>query len=253
MTLAIQRSSEICSLHLGPPPGNILGRDLCIEMAEAIRMHGADSDLKAFVVTSGGKNFSYGASVQEHVKGEVERFLPAFHDVFMALMETDVPAVAAVRGRCLGGAFELAGFCHFVVAETSAVFALPEVQLGVFPPLACAAFPAILGRAVTENLVLGGRELCAREAADHGLVTVLCGEGELDESVSEFLKESILPRSAAALRQTTRALRAPLNEDVRRLLPELESRYLIDLMATHDAEEGIRAFLEKREPAWVNA
>ena len=88
---------------------------------------------------------------------------------------------------------------------------------------------------------------------DRGLVTVLCGDGELEHALAGFLEESILPRSAAALRQTTRALRASFNEELQRRLPELERRYLADLMATHDAEEGIRAFLEKREPAWVNA
>ncbi len=253
MSLAILRSAEICSFRLGPPPGNILDRELCEELTEAIHLHGADPDLKAFVLTASGKNFSYGASVEEHVRGEVERFLPAFHEVFQTLMATDVPAVAAVRGRCLGGAFELAGFCHFVVAEETAVFALPEVQLGVFPPLACAAFPLLLGRAAAENLILGARQMTAQEAADHGLVTVVCAEGELEHALEEFLQESILPRSAAALRQTTRALRASFNEEVRRRLPMLERRYLGELMATHDGEEGIRAFLEKREPAWTNA
>lgn len=253
MSLAVNRSPEICSLQIGPPPGNILDRELCVELAEAIRIHGADPDLKAFVLISGGKNFSYGASVQEHRPGAVERFLPAFHDVFAALIETNVPAVAAVRGRCLGGAFELAGFCHFIVAETNAIFALPEIQLGVFPPVACAVFPSLFGRAITENLVLGGQELTAQDALSCGLVTRLSAEGELEQAVSEFLKQSILPRSATALRITTHALRETLNEKVHHRLPELERRYLVELMATRDAAEGISAFLEKREPTWLNA
>ncbi len=253
MTLTVHRTSDVCRLHLDAPPGNILDRALCLELAEAIRVHGGDADLRAFLVTAGGKNFSYGASVQQHVRGEVETFLPAFHDVFEALMASDVPAVAAVRGRCLGGAFELAGFCHFMVAETNAVFALPEIQLGVFPPVACAIFPDLLGPAIADNLVLGGQQLAAGDAVACGLVTRLCEEGELEQAVDEFLKQSILPRSAKALRLATRALRETLNEKVRDRLPELERRYLVDLMATQDAEEGISAFLDKRDPTWVNA
>lgn len=253
MGLTVHRTADVCRLHLDAPPGNILDRALCLELAEAIRVHGGDADLKAFLLTAGGKNFSYGASVQEHVRGEVEDFLPAFHDIFEALMTTNVPAIAAVRGRCLGGAFELAGFCHFMVAETTAIFALPEIQLGVFPPVACAVFPDLLGRALTDNLVLGSQEMTAENAVACGLVTRLCGEGELEQAVDEFLKLSILPRSAAALRLATRALRETLNEKVRERLPELERRYLVDLMSTQDAEEGISAFLDKREPVWVNA
>jgi cyclohexa-1,5-dienecarbonyl-CoA hydratase len=253
MPLTVQRTPDVCRLHLDAPPGNILDHELCLQLSEAIQVHGGDADLKAFLLTADGKNFSYGASVQEHVKGKVETFLPAFHDVFEALMASDVPAIAAVRGKCLGGAFELAGFCHFMVAETNAVFALPEIQLGVFPPVACAVFPDLFGRAVIDNLVLGSQQLTAEEAVACGLVTRLCGEGELERTADDFLKRSILPRSAKALRLTTHALRETLNEKVRHRLPELERRYLVDLMASQDAEEGINAFLEKREPVWVNA
>lgn len=253
MPLTVHRTPDVCRLHLDSPPGNILDHALCLELSEAIRVHGEDADLKAFLLTAGGKNFSYGASVQEHIKGEVETFLPAFHDVFEALMASNVPAIAAVRGRCLGGAFELAGFCHFIVAENNAVFALPEIQLGVFPPVACAIFPDLLGAATTDNLVLGSQQMTAADAVGCGLVTRTCGEGELEQAVDEFLGQSILPRSAKALRLATHALRETLNEKVRHRLPELERRYLVDLMATHDAEEGIKAFLDKREPAWVNA
>jgi len=253
MGLGVHRSPEICTLQLGPPPGNILDREICLELAETIRLHGNDPDLKAFLITAGGKNFSYGASIQEHLRSEVKGFLSAFHDVFEALMTCDVPAIAAVQGRCLGGAFELAAFCHFRIAEATAIFALPEIQLGVFPPFACAAFPELIGRTMTERLVLSGREITADEALRCGAVTTVCGEGELDQAVATFLKDSILPRSAAALRLATSALRAPLNARIRRRLPDLEHRYLEDLMSTHDAEEGLQAFLEKREPVWVNA
>ncbi len=253
MGLNVHREPEICTLELAAPPGNILNRELCLELAEAIRTHGADANLKAFVLTAAGRNFSYGASIQEHMRSVVGDFLSAFGDVFEALMECDVPSVAAVQGRCLGGAFELAAFCHFRIAEETAAFALPEIQLGVFPPLACAVFPELLGRTMTERLVLSGGEISADEAMRCGALTHTCDEGRLDEVVAAFLETSILPRSATSLRLATRALRASINRKVRRRLPELERQYLEDLMATQDAEEGLQAFLEKRQPVWVNA
>ena len=250
--LLVQRHPEVCELRLDAPPGNILDRALCVELAEAIREHAADSNLKAFLLSANGPDYSYGASIKEHRVGEVESFLPAFHEVVNALVTSHVPVIAAVRGRCLGGGFELAALSHFLIAEPSAVFAVPEIQLGVFPPVACLLLPMRLGGARAESLILSGGRLTAQAGLDSGLVTRICDEGELEQATTELLEETILPRSAAALRLATRAARVELNEQLSRRLPELERLYLDELMATRDAREGIQAFLEKREPVWVN-
>ena len=253
MSLEVISAGEICELRLDAPPGNIIDRELCLALAEAIRTHGGDANLKAFLFTAKGKHFSYGASVPEHVRGEVERFLPAFREVFEALMDSSVCTIAAVRGLCLGGAFELVSFCNFLVAEKSATFSVPEISLGVFPPPAAAILPWRLGGAVAEDLILTGRKMSAEEGARRGLVTRLCEPGELDKTVENFLDTTIRPRSAAVLRLAVRAVRGPFFDEMRRRLPQLERGYLDDLMALEDANEGIAAFLEKRKPVWVNA
>ena len=250
MILKVIRKGAICELRLDAPPANILDRETCEHLAGAIREQGRDKTLKAFLLTAKGDHFSYGASVPEHTPGEVEKFLPAFHDVFYAFAESCVPVVAAVRGLCLGGACELVAFAHLVVAEECAKFGVPEITLGVLPPAACVLLPWRLGGAAADEMILTGRSIPAREC---GLVNLTCPDGGLDEAVAGLLEKRILPRSAAALRFAVKANRGPLHREIGERLPALERLYLDELMATRDAHEGIAAFLEKRRPVWVDA
>lgn len=253
MSLEVLHREHVCELHLDAPPGNVLDTALCVAIEGAVREHAHDPHLKAFLFTATGKHFSFGASVPEHEPGKVERFLPQFHRLFLALAGTGVPAIAAVKGLCLGGAMELVAFCPFVLAEESAEFAVPEVSLGVIPPIACLLLPWRIGGAAAEELVLTGRRMKADEALRRGLVQQVSPAGKLDEAVEAFLRDRVRPLSAAALRLATRAVRAPLAESLRERLPALERLYLDEVMATRDAREGIRAFLEKRKPSWTDA
>jgi len=246
MSLSVLRRGDTCELRLSAPPGNVIDRALCGSLLEAIREHGGDRHLKAFVLSAEGKHFSYGASVPDHVKGKMEQFLPAFHGVFHALAECAVPVVAGVRGLCLGGAFELASFASLVVAEKSATFAVPEITLGVFPPVACLTLPWKIGGARAEDMILTGRRMNAEEAKAAGLINVLSSDGELEAAVERLLDEQIRPKSAAVLRLVTRLTRKGLLDR----LPDLERAYISDLMQLRDANEGIAAFLEKRKPGW---
>ncbi|MFQ5844547.1 MAG: enoyl-CoA hydratase/isomerase family protein [Planctomycetota bacterium] len=253
MTLEIRRESGICELHINAPSSNLIDRALCDELTAAVGDAAQDRHLKAFLFTAAGKHFSFGASIPEHMAGEVERFLPAFHRLFETLAATDVPAIAAVRGLCLGGACELAAFCNLLVAEESAEFGVPEITLGVLPPAACVILPWRVGGAVAEDLILSGRRMKAAEAAACGLVSRVCPDGTLEGALQTLLDKQIRPRSAAALRLATRAVRMPLVQALRERLPSLERIYLTELMATRDAHEGIQAFLEKRKPVWADA
>lgn len=253
MTLTLLPRGAARELRLDAPPGNILDEPLCARLAEAIRAAGRDPHVKAIVFSASGKHFSFGASVPEHAPGAVERFLPAFHDLFFALAEAALPAVASVRGLCLGGAFELVLGASFVVAGESAQFATPEIALGVLPPAASLLLPWKLGGAAAEDLVLTGRRMPAREALQRGLVTRVVPDDALEAETTAFLESSVFPHSAAALRHAVRAVRAPLHDALRTQLPRLERAYLDEVMATRDAREGIRAFLEKRAPVWADA
>ena len=252
MSVVVNHVGSVCRLTLDSPPGNVIDLALARELDAAIRECGNDPDLKALVLAGSGKNFSFGASVPDHLPGRMEEFLPLFHRLFRSLAQTRVPAVAAVRGQCLGGGFELAAFCHFLIAEPDARFAVPEIQLGVFPPVACALFPWRFGGALSEDLILTGRAMEVDEALACGLATRTCAAGELDEATDAFIEDAFLSKSASSLRIATEAARSTLYPNFFQRLVELEQFYLQDLMQTEDANEGIRAFLDKRQPAWNN-
>lgn len=253
MSVAAIDRGGICELRLDAPPGNVMDTALCRGLLKEIRERAPDPHLKAFLFTASGKHFSYGASVPEHESGKVEKFLPAFHELFHALVDAGVPCIGAVQGLCLGGAFEWISFCGVVIAEEDAAFGVPEITLGVLPPVACLLLPWRAGGGVAEDLILTGRKLPAPEAQRCGIVNRLCGKGGLAAATESFLNEEIRPRSAAALRLAWRAARESLHREIRVRLPELERFYLDKVMSTRDAHEGIRAFLEKRKPTWVDA
>jgi cyclohexa-1,5-dienecarbonyl-CoA hydratase len=253
MKVEVIRRDHAIELKLNDPPGNVLDRESALQIADLIRFHGSDPKLKLLLFSAEGKHFSYGASVPEHDLGLVGGFLPAFHDIFAAMLETEVPTAAAVRGLCLGGAFELAAACNFLLAERSAVFAVPEIQLGVFPPVACALFPWKYGGSVSEDLILSGRRVKSEEAVRHGIISRLATDRSLEEEVDAFIDEDIAPRSASSLRHACSATRGALLSEFLPRLKELERAYLDELMATHDAQEGIAAFNERRDPRWTHA
>jgi cyclohexa-1,5-dienecarbonyl-CoA hydratase len=171
------------------------------------------------------------------------------HRLIEQLLEAPAVTAAAVRGRCLGGGFELALACDFIFAADDAVFGLPEVSLGVFPPAASALLPARAGYARATRAILTGEPVsAARWAGD--LVGLTAPAADLTAAIDTWYATHLAPKSAAALRHAAAAARLGLLAHVRATLPQLERLYLDDLMLTHDAAEGIDAFLAKRPPSW---
>jgi cyclohexa-1,5-dienecarbonyl-CoA hydratase len=175
--------------------------------------------------------------------------LEAFHDVFRRLHALDCLTLAAVRGAALGGGAELAAFCDVVVAGDDATFGQPEIKLGVFPPIAAVHYPRRLGVGRTLSLLLSGDVIGAVEAERMGLVDQVVPAGRLAEAVDSRLAR-VRGRSAAVLRLTKRAVLESLGVSFEAALSTVEDLYRYELMATEDAAEGLRAFLEKRAPVW---
>jgi cyclohexa-1,5-dienecarbonyl-CoA hydratase len=159
---------------------------------------------------------------------------------------------AAVKGQCLGGGLELASVCHRLFATADAKFGQPEIALGVFAPIASIVLPERIGRANGEDLCLTGRIVTAAEAKQMGLVDELV-EGDPGDAALAWARAHFTARSASSLRMAVKAVRADLAARIRTELPVLEAMYLDELMATRDANEGLRAFLEKRAPVWRHA
>jgi cyclohexa-1,5-dienecarbonyl-CoA hydratase len=243
-----RHDGRVEQIVLASPGGNVLDRQMMEEISEAVRAAARRPELRALILQAEGKHFSFGASVQEHRKAEAASMLTTFSELFHTLVEASVPLCAVVRGACLGGALELVSFCHFVFADESATFGQPEITLGVFPPVACLLLPLRIGQGRADDLVLTGRSVSAKEAKDIGLVHEVSPAPE--EACDAFVREYLVGKSARSLRIACRASRHDLLRDFRSRLTELERLYVEELMETQDANEGIQAFLDKRNPVW---
>ncbi|MBC8406208.1 MAG: enoyl-CoA hydratase/isomerase family protein [Planctomycetes bacterium] len=234
-------------LELGPAPANIVDREAIAALRGALKEAAIRPGLKAVVIRGEGKHFSYGASVPEHVAGEVDKMLPEFHALLDEMNQPGLPPlIAEVRGRCLGGGLEVALACDLIAVDDDAVLGCPEIKLGVFPPAGSALLPLRVPAGKAMAMLLAGEMISGIEALAMGLADLNA------DDLSKWIEHNLLPLSAVAICHTRQAARWPWKDATKRILPRLEQQYLGELMATHDAVEGIQSFLEKRKPEWKN-
>lgn len=229
------------------PPVNVLDLEALAALDAAIAAAASAPDTRAVVLCSGLEGvFSAGMDVADHAPQRAAEMLAAAHGVFSRIDELRVPVAMAVDGRCLGGAAEIALLCDVVYASPRSRFGFPEIDLGCFPPAGAALLPGRVGLAAAE-LVLTGTIVSAEEAERLGLVTRLVAE-----PVAEALDfaERMSKRSAATITLARRALREAGGSGFGARLERAEAIYRDELLATEDAAEGVRAFLEKRKPGW---
>ncbi len=250
--VSVRRQDEVAAVLLSRPPLNILNLAMMQELGSEFERLASDGDVGAVVLESALPGiFSAGADVKEHLPSAADHLIPALERLVLQIISFPQPTVAVVRGKCLGGGMELAMACDFVLASDRATFGQPEVSVGVFPPLATALYPRLVGLRRTYDVVLTGRTLTAAEAASMGFVTTVHREEELDAARRELLA-SLASKSRAVLRQAKRAALEGYSLWLEQAVRASSERYLKDLMRTEDALEGLNAFLEKRKPVWKN-
>lgn len=171
--IRIRRHNDILWLILDHPPLNILTIAMLDQLTAAI--HDALKHPPRLVVITGAgeKAFSAGVDVHDHLDGREKEMLRAVHDncaAFTELRRRHIATTALVKGCALGGGCELAALCDTIMADERATFGLPEISLGVFPPVAAVSFPALVGRKAATRLILTGETITAQEAFRLGLV-----------------------------------------------------------------------------------
>ena len=228
---------------------------LNIEMMEEINTYFEglmkEKSLKLLVIQATGKAFSVGVEVAEHLGDLAPKMIGVFHKMFRLMDALKVPSLAVVNGSALGGGCELATYCDLVIATEKSKFGQPEIQVGVYPPIAALIFPRMIGRKKAMELILTGDTIGAQEALTLGLVNKVVSEGSLSEEVNGFI-EKFKRLSGVVLKLTKEAALAGLNDDLDKGLRAIEKIYLDQVMKTHDAMEGLKAFVEKRKPTWKN-
>jgi cyclohexa-1,5-dienecarbonyl-CoA hydratase len=231
--------------------GNIVDSTMSVELLGVLRSHTRGRSLKCVALEAEGGHFCFGASVPEHAPDKVSALLSALDGVILALIHSPVPVVAAVRGACLGGGLELVLPCHRIVATPAAKLGLPEVTLGMFAPAGTALLTERVPRGVAMEMLTTGRVLSGTEAHAAGLVDELSDDPEAASAA--WFEKTLLPLSASAIRFATQAARVSYAARVDTAMARLERVFVDETMATHDANEGVRSFAEKRKPVWVDA
>ena len=251
LRVRLAADGAIWRVALATPKANILDMEKIEALTTLFERARTTTSLKAVLLEAEGEHFSFGASVPEHLPGRFEWMIPAFGNLFRRMMAAPVVTLAAVRGQCLGGGLELVSMCHRVFAAPSARMGQPEIVLGVLAPVASVVLPERIGRRHAEDLCLTGRVVEAHEAHGMGLVDELAEDPAA--AAMDWITRHLGPRSSTSLRLAVRTARVGWAEAFDARLAAAERIYLEELMGTHDAKEGLHAFLERRDPVWRNS
>ncbi len=244
---------QVVRITLNAPKGNVLDSDMMSDLQGLLDAVKNRPEVKLLLFTGAGNHFSFGASVAEHSKENAPKMLEQFHSLFIALLDLSIPTAAVVSGQCLGGGLELALMCNFMFVDKTARLGQPELVLGVFAPPASLILPLKIGQVKTDEMLLTGASITADQAEELGLVTMVYEDHDaLEKGTEEWIKKYLLPKSASSLRYGVRAARWQFNQALQANLDELKKLYLNELMESHDANEGINSFMEKRAPQWDN-
>jgi cyclohexa-1,5-dienecarbonyl-CoA hydratase len=244
----LDRDGALLRLRLARPKANIVDSAMIAALQAALDTHRASPGLRGVLLDAEGPHFSFGASVEEHLPERCAAMLASLHALIITLAEFPLPVLVAVRGQCLGGGLEVALACGPIFATAEAQFGQPEIKLGVFAPAASCLLPWRINQSAAEDLLWSGRSVSGSAAQALGLVQVLADDPEA--AALAWFDEHLRPRSAAALAHAVAAVRAPRTRELRQRLTEVERLYLDGLMRTHDANEGLAAFVARRTPVW---
>ncbi|HTR47411.1 MAG TPA: enoyl-CoA hydratase/isomerase family protein [Verrucomicrobiae bacterium] len=247
----VKADSEVARITLDRPDHNLLNERMLAELASAINILGDRNEVKLMVLDSAGKTFCGGIEIGEYTQRRVFQLLDAFHGAFAAMLDTSKPLLVVVNGPAYGGGAELAALGDLVIATPKARFAQPEIKLGVFPPLAAAVLPYILGPKQALELVLTGEAMSAERARELGLVNWLVAENELEKKVEE-ISAKVTAQSGPVLTMAKKAILGSLGLPLRDGVRNSMKVFLNELAELEDSQEGLRALVEKRAPKWKN-
>jgi cyclohexa-1,5-dienecarbonyl-CoA hydratase len=233
------------------PPYNVLTKDMMEEISRAIGGLHDHREVRALVIQASKEctAFSAGVAVEDSRPDRAFQTLEAFQGVFDAMLETSKPVITVVNGPAIGGGCELAALGDMIVATPKARFAQPEIRIGVYPPLAVVILPHAIGHKRALEMILTGEPLSATEAAQLGLVNRLVPEDKLEGEVEQVLAR-ITQQSASVLETAKKVLYETIGLPLGGALRKSADIYLNQLMDLADAQEGLRAAVEKRKPVW---
>lgn len=247
-SIFVEQKDGIKTISMDKPPLNIINIEMLKEMSVILEEVQKDDSLYALVITAKGRVFSAGVDIADHTGDKANEMIKYFHGIFKTMNNINIPILSVVNGSCLGGACEIVLFTDIILATENAKFGQPEIVVGVFPPIAAIILPDIIGMKNTFDFLLTGRVIDAKLAYEWRMVNKLIESAKISDEIN-FYANQFKKTSRSSLKLTKQAIkRTKDNFEIE--LKKVEDFYLNTLMKTSDAEEGLKAFLEKRTPRW---
>ena len=247
----LDRDGSLLRLRMAKPKANLIDAAMISALDAALSEHLPNPDICCVLLDAEGPHFSFGASVEEHLPGQCADMLSGLHGLIIKMLKYPVPIIAAVQGQCLGGGLEVVCGASQIFASLNAKFGQPEINLAVFAPAASCLLPERIGQANAEDLLFSGRSISAEEAFRIGLAQNVSEDPEL--AALNWFDQHLATLSASSLRFAVRAARLQSLERIVEKIALVENIYINELMETHDALEGLTAFVEKRTANWENS
>lgn len=250
-TIIVETHDKVGLVRFNRPDAyNALSDTLLSELLDAIKKFDADEHIGAMVITGSDKVFAAGADIGDMADASKEDMLKSDRiDLFDGLMKITKPLIGAVSGWCLGGGAELAMSLDMLIASERARFGQPEINLGVIPGAGgTQRLTKAVGKAIAMEMILNNRHLTAEEALHYGLVNKVYPVETYLEKALELAAE-IAKRAPIAVKTAKEAVNKSFETFLTDGLAE-ERRVFYDLFDTEDQKEGMKAFLEKRDPEW---
>jgi cyclohexa-1,5-dienecarbonyl-CoA hydratase len=232
-----------------PSANNVMNVEMLEEISAALEVVDMNPEIKILVFKGNDKAFSAGIDISAHTQDMSYQLMAAFGEIFRRLLRLEAVSISVVKGMALGGGCELAACCDFSFATEDAKLGQPEIKAGIFPPVAAVVYPRIIGLRRTQEMLLTGKLYSAREAERIGLVSRAAPAETIDQEVQRLL-DFLKSFSSPVLRLTRQAITDGLTLPFDEALRAVEEIFLNDLMSTEDAQEGLRAVLERRKPEW---
>ncbi len=247
--LRLEIQPPVATIFFDRRPDNLLNIDMMEEVNNALLMIRRSRSIGVLVLRGADRVFSKGIDLSEHTRERIQRLLQVYARIFETIRLMDVIAVAAVEGEALGGGFELCLGCNLIVASEDATFALPEIERGVIPPIACIVLPRVVPRRRAMEWILTGNRIDVQQLYHDGLLNRIFPSGRFEEGLEAFLGE-LTAKSAPILQLAKRAQYEAYYSTYEEALYKVQNLYLRDLVELEDVQEGVRAYLEGRDAEW---
>ncbi|WP_273850993.1 enoyl-CoA hydratase [Guptibacillus spartinae] len=249
--IKISNENKVAHITLNRPPANAVASDVLRELSEAFTQFEDDPNTKVILISGEGRFFSAGADIKEFTTVSTEEGFADLgrygQELFDKMEAFSKPIIAAIHGAALGGGLELAMACHIRYVTKDAKLGLPELQLGLVPGFAgTQRLPALVGKAKAAEMLLTSEPISGSNAVEFGLANQAFSEEELLPKAKE-LAEKIAKKSAVAVSYALKLLTYSQNEKFDEGVQK-EREYFGKAFASEDGQEGIQAFIEKRQP-----